>query len=314
MEKLARFYTCLGIAPGSSLERIRQAYADAEKELHAERFSDDTLVRRKAQEQLSAINEAYLSLVDAYQEVQASLAESRNQQLPAPVDETAPVGEATPRSCFTEGEAAGSGGHCARTSEHADDLGSAAPDTSDPAGPLKREMVRLFALLTAVFALLLIIRFTSCGTTHLQTAPLAPAPLLQPDPENIRRDAEQGNAKAQTLMGYLSLEGKGVRKDLGIAAKWFEKGAAQGNAEAQDWLGYLYETGQGVAQNYGEAARWYHLAAEQGNADAQKNLGLMYGSGRGVPQRDQEAERWLGRAAEQGNEEARKVLQSGQGR
>ena len=104
MEKLSRFYTRLGLAPGAPLEQIKQAYAAAEQGFHAERFSDDPQVRRRAQEQLSSLNEAYLALVDAYKEVQASLAESEQRQVHPPAAKPAPLPEApsgTTRSSFT---------------------------------------------------------------------------------------------------------------------------------------------------------------------------------------------------------------------
>ena len=60
--------------------------------------------------------------------------------------------------------------------------------------------------------------------------------------------------------------------------------AAQGEAEAQSALGFKYVTGEGVPQDYTEALKWYRLAAAQGDADAQFNLGVMYHNGQGVPQ------------------------------
>jgi len=59
--------------------------------------------------------------------------------------------------------------------------------------------------------------------------------------------------------------------------------AEQGNAKARTLLAEMYETGRGVAQDYNEALRWYRLASEKGLAQAQGNLGLMYAQGTGVP-------------------------------
>ena len=64
----------------------------------------------------------------------------------------------------------------------------------------------------------------------------------------------------------------------------YAKAAEQGDAQAQTWLGWMYSNGKGVPQNYEEAAKWYFKAARQGNATAQNNLGLMYQQGQGVPQ------------------------------
>ena len=73
------------------------------------------------------------------------------------------------------------------------------------------------------------------------------------------------------------------RGDYTTAMRLVRPLADQGNAKAQEMVGRMYEQGQGVAQNYGEAYKWYRLAADQGNADAQFSLGEMYSEGRGVP-------------------------------
>ena len=58
-----------------------------------------------------------------------------------------------------------------------------------------------------------------------------------------------------------------------------KKEATEGNANAQHILGRMYANGKGVTQNYKEAAKWSKKAANQGNADAQYNLGLLYANG-----------------------------------
>jgi TPR repeat protein len=58
------------------------------------------------------------------------------------------------------------------------------------------------------------------------------------------------------------------------------KEANQGSAGAQFLLGFFYAEGQGVAKNEQEAIKWYTLAAEQGHADAIVTLGMMYSEGR----------------------------------
>ncbi len=59
--------------------------------------------------------------------------------------------------------------------------------------------------------------------------------------------------------------------------------AEQGNARAQTMLGYMYAEGTGVPQDDAEALKWYRLAAEQEGGFAQFALGEMYSAGRGVP-------------------------------
>ena len=114
-----------------------------------------------------------------------------------------------------------------------------------------------------------------------------------------RRAAEQGNASAQTNLGFMYEKGRGVGKDNREAVRWYRKAAEQGYARAQSNLGFMYEYGRGVGKDNREAVRWYRKAAEQGYARAQSNLGVMYSNGRGVGKDNREAVRWY-RKAEQG--------------
>ena len=50
--------------------------------------------------------------------------------------------------------------------------------------------------------------------------------------------------------------------------------AEQGHAYAQYVLGTMYEAGEGVPQRAAEAMRWYRKAARQGQAEAQSVLGI----------------------------------------
>ena len=87
------------------------------------------------------------------------------------------------------------------------------------------------------------------------------------------------------------------RGDYAVALRLWLPLAAQGNAFAQTNLGFMYSSGQGVPRDLAEAARWYRLAAEQGNPTAQSNLGSMYFSGEGVPQDYVQAYLWVDLAA-----------------
>ena len=66
------------------------------------------------------------------------------------------------------------------------------------------------------------------------------------------------------------------RGDYATALREWEPLAEQGHAAAQTLLGVMYENGKGVPQDYAMAVKWYTLAAEQGHADAQYGLGGMY--------------------------------------
>jgi TPR repeat protein len=116
----------------------------------------------------------------------------------------------------------------------------------------------------------------------------------------LRPLADQGYALAQTNIGQLYAEGKGVTQSYQEALKWLRLAATQGDANAQTYIGYMYYSGEGVTQNYQEALKWYRLAEDQGFAGAQNNIGAMYRDGRGVARDDKEAVKWFRLSAEQG--------------
>jgi uncharacterized protein len=72
--------------------------------------------------------------------------------------------------------------------------------------------------------------------------------------------------------------------DYATAARIFTDLAPLGDARAQTYLGYMFANGKGVPQNFMVAAGWYRCASQQGFPAAQYLLGLMYDKGQGVPQ------------------------------
>ena len=125
-----------------------------------------------------------------------------------------------------------------------------------------------------------------------------------------KQSAEQGNALAQSNLGWMYENGEGVQLDKREAVKWYRKAAEQGYALAQFGLGWMYSNGEGVRLNYLEAAKWFRLAAEQGNARAQSYLGLMYYHGEGVIQNHKEAYIWfsLATGGDEDSKESRDVI------
>ena len=124
-----------------------------------------------------------------------------------------------------------------------------------------------------------------------------------------RKAAEQGYAYAQNELGVLYYNGQGVKRNYGEALKWFRKAADQGNEASYGWLGILYYEGQGVKKDYSEALKWFRKAAERGDEGSQFNLGWMYEDGTYVGKDDAEAAKWYRKAAAQGNKEAKEKLQ-----
>jgi uncharacterized protein len=119
--------------------------------------------------------------------------------------------------------------------------------------------------------------------------------------------AEEGDTRAQALLGQMYYRGRGVGTDDREAAIWFRRAADQGNATAQFFLGTMYDEGRGVPQDYHESARWYQRAAEQGDGQAQYNLGLAYARGEGVEQNLVKAHMWFNLSASRLNEAPRRL-------
>jgi TPR repeat protein len=109
--------------------------------------------------------------------------------------------------------------------------------------------------------------------------------------------AEQGDAGAQTDLGWMYANGRGAPQDDAQALAWRRKAADQGNATAQFSLGLMYRDGQGAPQDFAQAAMWIRKAADQGHAGAQLGLGRMSSEGRGVPQDDAQAYMWFSLAS-----------------
>jgi uncharacterized protein len=81
--------------------------------------------------------------------------------------------------------------------------------------------------------------------------------------------------------------------DYPAAARLLLPLAQHGNPMAQTYVGFMFQNGRGLPQNYVAAADWYRAASEQGVPVAQFQLGLMYDKGHGVPQDYVLAYKWL---------------------
>ena len=149
--------------------------------------------------------------------------------------------------------------------------------------------------------------------------------------------AHEGNADAQTSLGYMYQTGQAVPQNEIKAIEWYEKAIAQeqpyalfnmalmyansselieqdiekahelflraavaGVDLAQYEVALMFEQGAGCTQNYSEAAFWYEEAAKRGHMEAFNNLGVLYKEGRGVHQNFQRAFVCFSRAAEKG--------------
>ncbi len=168
----------------------------------------------------------------------------------------------------------------------------------------------------------------------LAGVPAALAPLKQ--------SVLDGDGAAIWELAGREAEGRGVPRDLGVAAKLYERLASAGYAPAQFKLGNAYEKGAGVVRDIAQAKSWYGRAADMGNTramhnlavlhaenpaangrpdfataaaafrraaehgvrDSQYNLAVLYARGLGVSQDLVQSYLWFSAAAAQGDEEA----------
>jgi len=113
--------------------------------------------------------------------------------------------------------------------------------------------------------------------------------------------AESGNVKAQSYVGSMYQNGRGVERNYTEAIRWFLMAAEQGDPFSQSHLGYLYETGLGTARDEKVGAQWYAKAADQGDDYSEARLAAMYRDGRGVAQDFEQAANWFSKAADRGS-------------
>lgn len=149
-----------------------------------------------------------------------------------------------------------------------------------------------------VCLLLALMSFVGCEKAPTSVT-MKPEPVV--DFSATKASVEQGDARAQNILGDLYAHGKGVPQDYAQAAQWYRRAGDQGLPTAQCNLAALYAAGAGVTNDPGEAVRWYRKAAEKNSADAQYNLAQMLSMGIGAKRDVREAIRFYHLAAEQGD-------------
>ena len=116
------------------------------------------------------------------------------------------------------------------------------------------------------YLLIAVLLLDPCGSVFGQELPK----VTPEEVKEIIREAEQGDAEAQTALGAMYYESLGVPKDYQLALKWHRRAAEQGDAHGQFSLGGMYALGKGVPQDYVLAHKWFNLCAAQGDKDAAK--------------------------------------------
>ncbi|WP_300669543.1 tetratricopeptide repeat protein [Desulfoluna sp.] len=116
-----------------------------------------------------------------------------------------------------------------------------------------------------------------------------------------KEKAEDGDARAQFIMGYLHHRQvvPFVTPDIPTAFSWYQKSALQGHIQASQILGAMYQKGEGADVDLQAAKRYFQYAADRGMPEAACALGLLYTEGQGVPRDDELAVFWLKRADKQ---------------
>ena len=117
----------------------------------------------------------------------------------------------------------------------------------------------------------------------------------------LNKAAEQGNDKAQFILGRMYHIGRGVAKSEVEASQWYRKAAEQGNSDGQAYLGFMFQMGYGLTKNLEEALSWYQKAAEQNNKHGEYWLGMLFEEGVGVLKNRGTAFLWQKRAADHGH-------------
>lgn len=88
--------------------------------------------------------------------------------------------------------------------------------------------------------------------------------------------ANNGDSRAQYLIGCFYYYGRKVETNHSIASNWFKKSAEQNLVDAQTILGYQYMYGDGIAKDVDKAIELLEKAHAQGSAYACFLLGKIY--------------------------------------
>ena len=125
--------------------------------------------------------------------------------------------------------------------------------------------------------------------------------------DNFDKQARQLDKSEQSRK--LAADSAYHRKDYTEAIKLYRSLAAEGFAFAQTGIGLMYHDGKGITRDFQEALKWFHLAAAQGYGEAQYMLGVMYYRGAGVTRDYQEALMWYRLSAAQGVSAAKNAIE-----
>ncbi|HHQ4775136.1 TPA: tetratricopeptide repeat protein [Aeromonas veronii] len=121
--------------------------------------------------------------------------------------------------------------------------------------------------------------------------------------------AEQGQPRAQALMGWSHEVGQGSEQDINRAITLYRQSAQAGDPFGQYRLADAYLRGAGVKRDLREAFHWMDLAARNGDVPAMLKVGVLHLTGVSGRVDLPQAKQWLYQAAQKGNKLALQVLQ-----
>ncbi|CAF1072800.1 unnamed protein product [Adineta steineri] len=84
-----------------------------------------------------------------------------------------------------------------------------------------------------------------------------------------------GVAEAEHALGLRYAEGVVVNKNLGVAARWYQRAFEHGNVQSGTHLAILYENGSGVIRDLDKAEQIFEQAAKQGDSNAMYKLAIL---------------------------------------
>ncbi|MDR1385710.1 MAG: sel1 repeat family protein [Planctomycetaceae bacterium] len=115
--------------------------------------------------------------------------------------------------------------------------------------------------------------------------------------EQFQEKANNGDTDAQVALGQYYR----VKKDFGLAIKWFQQAAEKGNAKGQVMYGTCFFIGVVVPQDNKQAFEWFQKAANQGDSGGQWRLAFCYVAGLGTDKNTKKAFELFRKSAEQGD-------------
>ncbi|MFQ1655917.1 tetratricopeptide repeat protein [Aeromonas veronii] len=121
--------------------------------------------------------------------------------------------------------------------------------------------------------------------------------------------ADQGQPRAQALMGWSHEVGLGSEQDIHQAISLYRQSAQAGDPFGQYRLAELYLRGVGVKRDLRQAFHWMDQAARNGDVPAMLKVGVLHLTGVSGRVDLPQAKQWLYQAAQKGNKLALQVLQ-----